>query len=355
MEITLEHLVPSYIYLTLGTAQQVYALYQGKEVKYEVLWEPTTLELRRRTETATYSWDNKQEVLIVYPKDIVGTGLIKTTKSKSSSRGKKSKDITLEEEVISLSTPSPRRGDTLESGETPLVPKGSYSLPNDQFYQIRPDLTVFIICSSLEGLIPDGVKSQVKKLIGGIYKLLDLQQLESPNLEEVPLELQLEAQRFPLSYQRKLTDLRGDLADLYLQEEIDCLEFNLIKSLTTLEGVRRWHNFSPNEVTRLFMLETLSKPLILLEGRAICLYPYLEPYLRKITRDIHLSSASAYLGEFAYWVYCTSTYWREPYREGLALYIPKSRSFPNKTLPVFSFWITTKAKLEWQKLTARVG
>jgi len=320
-KINIADITPGFIYLTLGTAQQVLWLYRNSPCNFSVLYEPTTLEFKRETERRGYiGEEEEQRVFIVYPKDIKGTGLIKSPKKE-----------TKKDNIFSL----PSLGED---------EKNIYLLPNDQFFTLDPSLLVFIICSDIDGSISKDSKSKSKKLVGNQYKLLDLEHLDysGTKWESIPREYVM----FPLGYVQREKDLKGIDNRFHIEDEVNNKEFELVRALGTKEGFKIWSSLPREEVYRLFMIEEMDKPFILSLARAWCIQVYLEPFVKRLKEDITLTDASALLGMFAYWVYCCSKYWAEPYREGLKLYLPKK----GEITPTFSFWVSPRGKMMWYKI-----
>lgn len=133
-------------YLTIGTITDVQELFKGVQVKFKYFVQPSTRELRQYFQQADLVdelFGADPEVAIIVPSKLEGTGLIKPV-TKTGKQGDK----------------------TTETDKR---------LPTDQYFRVPLGRYCFIICTEVDGSFTKQAKSAIKKIEGGVYKILDLQ------------------------------------------------------------------------------------------------------------------------------------------------------------------------------------
>lgn len=277
-------------YITIGTVQQIQHLFRDTEVTLKVLYEPTTDEMVR---WASYYevWSATPTVVVCYCKHLKGT----TSKSKRSK-------------------PSPN---------------DKFLIPNDEYFQVHPNVFFFVLVTDILGELST-TKSVLNKLIGNRTQLLDLKNY-------------LEGDKFPLASrtERVSPEIICDLDYPY--------EHSLIASLTSLSGLKQWQSFNSNQLFRLFLNPNYKNIPLLSMAKATSLQVYLTPFINKLEQGASLTDSSAYLLQFAYWVYCSTHYWSEEYYSSGLKYVT-SKSGKSK---YWSFYISNKAKLKWLELITK--
>ena len=132
-------------YLTIGTITDVQELFKGVRVNFKYFFQPSTKELRAYFKQASLVdelFGADPEVAIIVPDSLEGTGLVKPV-TKTGKQGDKTKEA-------------------------------DKRLPTDQFFRVPPGRYCFIICSDINGNLSKEAKSAIKKIEGGVYKILDL-------------------------------------------------------------------------------------------------------------------------------------------------------------------------------------
>ena len=284
----------SKIYLTLGTIEQVF---MAIGTKAELLYEPTTEEIRKAIEAPVLFG---KENVVVWPKSYAATGMIKRTGNV--------------------------KNDSL------------YAIPTDQFVRPAKGKRVFILFCGLDGMVSKEAAAAVKKIEGGCFETLDLR---TQQVKTGTSFLDQNQGAFPITtiHKAKQYSLLGGLESFYVPTDIGQYEFDLVKSLTTKEGVPRWGSISSKDIFKLFFVPGYKVAPVLSRGRAWALAPFLNPFLAQI-EDSNCSNPAGVLQEFAVWVYMTHNYWSTS-NEGLTLYKPANK------LPYFVFRPSSRAKQEW--------
>lgn len=271
--------LPPKVYLTLGSLEQVQFLL-GKKVK--LLFEPTTQEMREEIQTSL-PYDNSN--VVIWPKITSTTGLIKKT------------------------------------GQIKL--DNRYAIPTDQFVKIAEDKKVFILFCGYDGVVRNADVTAAKKIEGGDFELLDLRK---QNLVTGDKELDDSQSAFPITLLYKKNQLAKicDYRDFVTENHTQSDEFQLVKSLTSLEGVEAWGRLSQKDITRYFCIPGMKFPLLLSKARAWALLPYLQPFIEGSENGEIISAAR--LQSFALWVFFSSTYWTTYWEKGLSTYKPEGKS-----------------------------
>jgi hypothetical protein len=305
-------IVPGIVYLTIGTAQQVKFICELLGVSLvEVLFEPTTLQIRR----AVGSRCTEEPIaVVIHPSELSGTGEV-NLKARSKNYG-------------SVKT-------TLAS-----------NLPNDMTFSIDPNIYVFICLLELTDAKPS---SAIKSLEGGVYRELDLRKVEFIDLMADQPGLVNQFYPYTSLYRINYKLLTGQLApedSLYKNDQC----FQYIKALLEPTGHKIWSSISSADYNGLFRptkrwSETVEYPIVLVVARAYALYPYLKPVLDKV-RDT--SSPQSMLGLFALWVNLSSTLWQTEKYAGLT-YEPAR----GKRNGYWKFRPSPEAKTAYSKLIDR--
>lgn len=143
--ITVNELQESVAYLTIGTITDIQDLFKGVKVKFTFFNKPSTKQVRdyfHNSSLVNELFGADPEVVIIVPSKLEGTGLIKpVTKT-----GK-------------------QRDNTTENDQR---------LPTDQFFRVPEGSYCFIICTDVDGSLSKEAKAAIKKIEGGVYKVLDL-------------------------------------------------------------------------------------------------------------------------------------------------------------------------------------
>lgn len=294
------NILPGIAYLTVGTVEQVQWLFKDQDVDIEYYQHPTLKELRRLARSSvTELFSDRTRVLIILPKELKAAPAVKSL-TKKGGGGDKTKE-------------------------------SSYLLPTDEYFTVPDNCYWFVICVDLTGALPASAKKSIKSLCGGVWQELNLTSLECG--------------LYPLSQVRTINDSSAQLTTHQHERE-------LVHSLTSLEGVQRWGNFNDKEFFKYFLIPGYRFMPLLSKAEALCLTVWLEPFICKIETSKSLTNPKALLREFAYWVYCSTHYWSEPYSEGLTTYTTYAKGIKQIK---FSFYISTKAKIKWLKLLETLG
>lgn len=146
--ITVDQLKEQVAYLTIGTITDIQELFEGVQVKFKHLIQPSTKEVRqyfKDTSLVNELFASEPEVVVIVPSVLEGTGLIKPVTKTGKQRDK-----------------------TTENDKR---------LPTDQFFTVPEGFYCFIICTAVDGSFTKEAKAAIKKIEGGIYQILDLQSL----------------------------------------------------------------------------------------------------------------------------------------------------------------------------------
>lgn len=302
IKIRASDLKPGRVYITYGTAQQIHWLFQNEELNITTLWQPTTKQIRQEigdNHKVAELFSDPPRVVIIHPAKLEGTKFIK---------------------------PLSKKG----SGGNKTVPNDA-RLPSEQYFKVHPSVYCFVICCDANGDLDPKKKRQAASLIGGCYEELNLQHLDYEDDT-------LNGDMLPLSA------LKGLHAPTIIGDPYK----DIINDLLTLEGVSRWGGFNRKEFFKLFLLPEHKYPPLLSKAKALCLLPYIEPFIKKIESSHHFCNNLYLLHSFAYWVYCSTFYWSHGTNQGLGVYTKRGAE-------CYKFWPSTKAKLEWTKLTKEIG
>ncbi len=118
----------------------------------------------------------------------------------------------------------------------------------------------------------------------------------------------------------------------------------------TLDGVHQWGSFNQSQFFKYFLIPGYRNIPILAKARAWDLSIWLQPFIDKVEHSKDLTNPRALLSQFAWWVYCSSTYWATQKQPGLHIQYD-NRKKTNK----FAFYPSLKAKSEWLKTIASLG
>lgn len=313
-------LQPGLVYVTLGTIEQVKWLFRSQYVKYKLLTHPTTKDIRRQLDEVgalAELFSTQTDVVIILPRELEGTGYHK----------------------------APRRKPRTQKNDDSV--RMSYKLPNDQYFKIGPSTYCFVICADILGQISDETKQKAKKLVGNIYELLDLRNLDygSDTIKK--------GEPFPLTSERK----GFSVSETHLGDPSYPYETHLIKTLGEKEGVKVWSNLTQKEIFKLFLIPGFSRYPILCYTDTWGLDSWLEPFVCWMSTHDYLDNAGIILGEFALWVYCATRYWATDRCKGLYSYKPpRPIGRKQKILDErYGFVASEKARIEWLKTTTRLG
>jgi hypothetical protein len=273
----LPQIKPGCVYVTLGTIEQLAWICRNLGLEPELLYEPPTKLIRTNLEYSSFEY----KAWIIQAKDLKGTGL---------------------------------KGTVLND----------YLLPTDSFFYVHQDNYAFISVCGLEGEVEDKQVTAAKKLEGGCYKLLDLRRIE--DLPAYPYVAEHE-----LKYSKVIQTGRSSL----------CPEQSLIDSLNTIEGVKRWGNFTNGELRKWFVTPGIAEPVLLKQFRAQSLIPYIMPFLGQVEEQWSTGKQSVILKKFALWVYLSTEYWTKGSDRGLV------KKASGKELINFYFYPSQKAREEW--------
>lgn len=273
----LPQIKPGCVYVTLGTIEQLAWICRNLGLEPELLYEPPTKLIRTNLEYSSFEY----KAWIIQAKDLKGTGL---------------------------------KGTVLND----------YLLPTDSFFYVHQDNYAFISVCGLEGEVEDKQVTAAKKLEGGCYKLLDLRRIE--DLPAYPYVAEHE-----LKYNKVIQTGRSSL----------CPEQSLIDSLNTIEGVKRWGNFTNGELRKWFVTPGIAEPVLLKQFRAQSLIPYIMPFLGQVEEQWSTGKQSVILKKFALWVYLSTEYWTKGSDRGLV------KKASGKELINFYFYPSQKAREEW--------
>lgn len=273
----LPQIKPGCVYVTLGTIEQLAWICRNLGLEPELLYEPPTKLIRTNLEYSSFEY----KAWIIQAKNLKGTGL---------------------------------KGTVLND----------YLLPTDSFFYVHQDNYAFISVCGLEGEVEDKQVTAAKKLEGGCYKLLDLRRIE--DLPAYPYVAEHE-----LKYSKVIQTGRSSL----------CPEQSLIDSLNTIEGVKRWGNFTNGELRKWFVTPGIAEPVLLKQFRAQSLIPYIMPFLGQVEEQWSTGKQSVILKRFALWVYLSTEYWTKGSDRGLV------KKASGKELINFYFYPSQKAREEW--------
>lgn len=282
-------LQPGVVYLTIGTAQQVKFICELLEVvQLEVLFEPTTQTIRRALGPR---FTNDLTAVIIQPASFNGTGNV--------NQKQRSKDY-----------------GTVKSN-------GQYDLPNDSTFTVDLNTFAFICLLEQDNSKPSSI---IKSLEGGYYQELDLRNIEFIDL--LADRTDLVNQQYPYSslYRINYETLTGaSFPRNEIQKYNECSRY--IEALTTAEGHKTWSKVSSADYHRLFKpvkrySEQVQYPILLIGGRAYCLYLYLKPILDKV-RDG--ASPRKLFGLFATWIYLCNSRWSDDNYYGFIYEPPKGK------------------------------
>lgn len=192
-----------------------------------------------------------------------------------------------------------------------------YHFPSSLF--IPSNCIVFLSLCSITGDINEREKSIAKKLQSSAskYEILDLRGVKDFSLFNVK---ERKEQTPPLT-----------------------LEQELVWSLRTKEGINRWSSFTDSELYKWFITPNQTEPILLLNARAAYLIPYIMPFCDLLKKHWHSLGKNQILKTFAYWVFFSSTIWKDYPSQGLTLRTDKKN--PNKYQ--FFFFISETSKRYW--------
>jgi len=249
----LPQLERGYVYLTLGTIEQICWIARALDLEPDLLIEPTGHEVRKALEYPSF----RDEAIVIKAKELKGSGIKGTT-------------------------------------------TGEFALPTDSFFYVHPSRFAFISICELDGEVSEKLTGEAKKLEGGCYKILDLRRLDNfppypyINAHELKYSKQTLAGTSKLSYEQQLID-----------------------SLNTIQGVLRWGQFTNGELRKWFVTPGIAEPILLKMTRAQALIPFIQPFCRLVEEYWSTGQQSVFLKKFAMWVYMSTEYWAEGGNPGL--------------------------------------
>jgi hypothetical protein len=257
------------------------------ELTPELLIEPTTQEVRRALDTR---FTPEATAVIIIPAETKGTGEI-IVKPKSVNYG-------------SVKTDS------------------NNLLPNDQMLNVDENTYVFICLLELEDKKPSAA---IKSLEGGLYRELDLRGVEFIEPHEEYNFPGVVNQLYPYTSMRRINyimtfkDKKED--NPFETKHITSREcFDLVNTLTTVEGTKVWGSIKPALYYRLIrptkQYANGEYPILLIGAGAYCLNLYLKPVLERIERG---ESLGKLLGMFAHWIWLSTAVLATPGTEGFYL------------------------------------
>lgn len=306
------------VYLTYGTLEQISWLFKDQPVKFNLLTQPTTKQIRQALDysgSVTELFSSHKEVVVIKPKELSGTGYIKAPKRRSKATKK----------------------------ETAV----SYQLPTDQYFKPNPSIYCFVLCTDIIGQLTDNNKSAAKSLTGSYYEILDLRELDYDN------PLLTKGEPFPMAS----LELGVSVSDTHKGDPDHWYETKLIEVLRERNGYKVWRDLPKTQFFRLFYNPNFNQIPILALTDTWGMSTWLEPFVNWIDQHYHLDEPQVMLGDFAYWVYCATYYWADSEHKGLFSYRPSTPfGYKKKVLDSrYGFKPSLKARQEWLKLTAELG
>lgn len=303
-------LQPGVVYLVLGTAEQVQWLLQDIPHQLEVLYHPTSYEMRVAFEYQNLFSDTPKAYLI-FPKDITTVG--------------------------------------------------EHGLPKSKYVPVSEDNYYFVICSLISGDVKLTLENgkqlnqaeKVKKVSGHPYQPLDLSKChlldkalygEDKNVYEY-------MRPFPRTFQRKHSGNYG----LYTLDSWEFTDFEetLIESLNKPNGYNLWVCLTNSQIYKYFFVANGygGEYKLFREGNVSGISSYLAPFLNLYDRAPKNSQIAVPLGQFALWCYLAHSCWSEAGRSGLISYTPKTGKKKERGIKkAYIFKPSSEARSQWLKL-----